>query len=84
MPLYEYHCRDCDKTVEILVTAGDDNKPQCPDCSSKNLDKLLSAPSSMSGVAKNRLPGAGDTGCCGMSPAHASCAGPGSCCGRVK
>ena len=79
MPLYEYHCRDCGKTVEILVTAGDDTN-----CDSRKLDKLLSAPSSMSGVARNRLPGAGDTGCCGMSPTQASCAGPGSCCGRVK
>ncbi len=84
MPLYEYQCRDCDKTMEILLSPGDGAKPECRYCGSKNLTKLLSAPSSMSGVAKNRLPGAGDTGCCGMSPDQATCAGPGSCCGRAK
>ena len=84
MPLYEFQCNTCGKTMEILLTAGDDTKPQCSYCGSRKLNKLMSAPSSMSGDAKNRLPGAGDTGCCGMSPAHASCAGPGSCCGRAK
>jgi hypothetical protein len=36
----------------------------------------------MSGVAKNRMPGLGDTACCGKAPSEAGCAGPGSCCGR--
>jgi putative FmdB family regulatory protein len=84
MPLYEYQCRDCGKTMEILITAGDDTRPQCRHCGSRKITKLMSAPSSMSGVVKGRLPGASDTGCCGESPAHASCAGPGSCCGRAK
>jgi hypothetical protein len=47
------------------------------------MTKLLSAHSSMSGPVKNRMPGPGDTACCGSSPGKAQgCAGPGSCCGR--
>ncbi|MEW6078873.1 MAG: zinc ribbon domain-containing protein [Thermodesulfobacteriota bacterium] len=84
MPLYEYQCQECGQTTEILITAGDDTKPRCGQCGSGQLKKLLSAPSSMSGVARDKLPGQSDTGCCGMSSGHSSCAGPGSCCGRAK
>ncbi|MEA1934380.1 MAG: zinc ribbon domain-containing protein [Thermodesulfobacteriota bacterium] len=83
MPLFDYLCRDCGKTSEILVTLSDDS-PICLSCGSNNLKKLLSAHSSMSGLAEghNRMPGPGDTTCCGSSPGHAGCAGPGSCCGK--
>lgn len=82
MPLYEYQCLDCGKLNEILVISSDD-QPQCPDCGSGKLEKMLSAPSSLSGVQKSVLPGPGDTACCGNTPAHAGCAGPGSCCGKI-
>jgi putative FmdB family regulatory protein len=41
MPLYEYECIDCTKQVEILVSKPD-AKPDCPECGSKKLTKLLS------------------------------------------
>jgi putative FmdB family regulatory protein len=41
MPLYEYECKDCSKQVEILVNAPT-AKPDCPECGSKKLTKLLS------------------------------------------
>ncbi len=41
MPLYEYECKDCSKQVEILVSAPT-TKPDCPECGSKKLTKLLS------------------------------------------
>lgn len=81
MPLFDYHCVDCGQRSEILVT-GSGRQPQCSACGSSNLRKLLSAHSSMSGPSKNRLPGPGDTACCGSNPSQAGCAGPGSCCGR--
>jgi hypothetical protein len=43
---------------------------------------LLSAHSSLSGAGRQSIPGIGDTACCGSSPMEASCAGPGSCCGK--
>lgn len=43
MPLYEYACRDCHHECELLVRASDE-PPQCPDCGSSNLAKLLSVP----------------------------------------
>jgi hypothetical protein len=42
----------------------------------------LSAHSSFSGASRHALPGPGDTACCGSTPGHAGCAGPGSCCGH--
>ncbi|MDB5384775.1 MAG: Zinc ribbon domain protein [Planctomycetaceae bacterium] len=41
MPLFEYHCQDCDHDFEVLVRAGE--KPQCPTCESTKLEKLMSA-----------------------------------------
>jgi putative FmdB family regulatory protein len=81
MPLFDFLCKDCGEITEVLVTSSDD-EPTCEACGSRALKKLLSAHSSLSGTASNRLPGAGDTSCCGMSPSEAGCAGPGSCCGK--
>lgn len=82
MPLFEYLCHECTAITEILViTAGD--PVRCSSCGSENLSKLLSAHSSSSGTGGQRLPGDGDTACCGSSPSTAGCAGPGSCCGKA-
>jgi putative FmdB family regulatory protein len=82
MPLYDYHCQECGKLSEILLT-GSSDQIECRFCGSGDLQKVLSAPSSMSGLAKNSMPGPGDTSCCGSTPGQAAgCAGPGSCCGQ--
>lgn len=82
MPLFEYLCRDCGQLTEVLVTAST-GQPECQACGSKNLKKLLSAHASPSGASRDRLPGPGDTACCGSVPGQApGCAGPGSCCGK--
>ncbi len=82
MPLFEYLCLDCGKTSEILVISSSD-RPQCKACNGENLKKLLSAHATISGNAHSRMPGPGDTTCCGSSPPEAGCAGPGSCCGKA-
>jgi putative FmdB family regulatory protein len=82
MPLYDYLCLECRNTTEILLTRSDE-EPWCHVCGSKKVKKMLSAPSRLSGAAGHRLPGAGDTACCGSSPMSAGCAGPGSCCGKA-
>ncbi len=81
MPLFDYLCQDCGELKEILVTTSYE-RPQCQACGSSNLKKMLSAHSSLSGEPTHRFPGHGDTACCGTSPVHADCAGPGSCCGK--
>jgi len=82
MPLFEYLCKECGETFEMLVTTSGDS-PLCSSCGSGSLKKLLSAHSSMSGMSSNAVAGPGDTACCGSSPENASCAGPGSCCGKA-
>lgn len=81
MPLFEFLCQDCGKQAEIIVFNLDE-QPKCPACGNSNLKKLLSAHSSFSGDTAKGVPGPKDTTCCGSSPGHAGCAGPGSCCGK--
>ncbi len=82
MPIYEYICMDCGKQSEILVGASS-AEPRCRSCDSTSLKKLLSAHSTMSSSGE-RMPGPGDTACCGSAPGQAAgCAGPGSCCGKI-
>lgn len=59
MPIYEYRCRECETTFEVLVRGSD--AVACPQCGSSSLDKLLSAPVTLSG--RTARP-AGRT-CCG-------------------
>jgi putative FmdB family regulatory protein len=82
MPLYDFLCADCGTVSEILTNRVE-AAPECPHCGGRGMKKMLSAPSSLSGVTHNRVPGAGDTACCGNSPHQAGCAGPGSCCGKM-
>jgi putative FmdB family regulatory protein len=42
MPLYEYTCRDCDKTFETLVFDGE--AIECPNCEGNRLERLFSVP----------------------------------------
>jgi len=81
MPLFDFLCRGCGKSNEILIS-GSGDVPACKNCGSHRLQKLISAHSSLSGPSRNRVPGPGDTACCGSSPTQVDCAGPGSCCGK--
>lgn len=42
MPLYGFHCKQCDKDCELLV--GFDDKPPCPACGSRRMERLVSRP----------------------------------------
>ena len=59
MPIYEYRCRNCDATFEVLVRGS--NAVTCPHCGSSSLDKSFSAPVTLSGRTARS---AGRT-CCG-------------------
>ena len=83
MPLFEYQCSLCGRSSEILVI-GKSDKPECKFCGSRDMLKMMSAHSSMSGSVNPKMPGLGDTGCCGSAPGEANgCTGPGSCCGKA-
>ncbi|MBN1104630.1 MAG: FmdB family transcriptional regulator [Deltaproteobacteria bacterium] len=82
MPLFDFLCLQCGKVSEILVTS-EDTGLTCQACGSSELKKILSPSSTLSGPSRQSMPGPGDTACCGTSPSHAGCAGPGSCCGKM-
>jgi putative FmdB family regulatory protein len=42
MPIYEFHCTDCDSSFETLVRAGHDEDAQCPSCNGAHLSRELS------------------------------------------
>ena len=42
MPIYDFHCNECDRTFESLVRAS--STPVCPACGSANVKKLVSLP----------------------------------------
>jgi putative FmdB family regulatory protein len=43
MPIYEFACGKCGRKFERLVLGSDDKKPECPDCGSREAQKLMSA-----------------------------------------
>ena len=43
MPIYEYHCADCRRTVSLLVMRiSDPTPPVCPRCGGTQLGRLMS------------------------------------------
>lgn len=42
MPMFEYECKKCSHTFETLVFG--DEKVECPECQSEELERLLSLP----------------------------------------
>jgi putative FmdB family regulatory protein len=42
MPLYDYTCKKCDRSFELLVMSS--TVPVCPTCGGGKLTRLLSAP----------------------------------------
>lgn len=70
MPIYEYACKHCGNEFETLVRSG--STPDCPSCSSTNLDKKLSV-FATSNSGPEPAPAAGPCGSCGHP------GGPGSC-----
>ncbi|REJ70700.1 MAG: zinc ribbon domain-containing protein [Planctomycetota bacterium] len=64
MPLYEYHCDDCQQDIEVLVRG--EAEPKCDDCGSSRLTRLLSVPATpatKSGGSLPQLPPCGMGGC---------------------
>ncbi|MBM3877585.1 MAG: zinc ribbon domain-containing protein [Verrucomicrobia bacterium] len=74
MPIYEFHCGDCEKDSEVLVRSTRWDGTPCPHCGSKSLTKKFST------FASSRGGGGGEPACtgkpsscgmCGTGRAHA-------------
>jgi putative FmdB family regulatory protein len=67
MPLYEFHCDNCNEDSEILVRYSDWKGTQCPRCGSTNLTKNLSVfASAVPGNTTSQADCSGNPRSCGM------------------
>ena len=65
MPLYEFHCSDCDKGSEVLVRSTDWKGTTCPHCGSRKIEKKLSVFASSAGAEDIAPQCTGNPGSCG-------------------
>jgi len=61
VPIYEYRCNNCGRIQEFLVMGGKEIDIACPDCGSRDMERLLSLASFIN-AETSRLPG---KTCCG-------------------
>lgn len=74
MPLYEFHCLNCDTQFEELVFSQTE-LPPCPNCSSLKTEKLISRPcrskhadgSNIDIPSMSSQAGSGSSACAGCS-----------------
>ncbi len=66
MPIFDYHCVDCEQTFEVFHKVKERSEDiVCPNCSSRNFKKLMSAPAVSMGASSS---GSGcESGACGCS-----------------
>jgi putative FmdB family regulatory protein len=75
MPIYKFHCGNCERDSEVLVRSSRWKGSKCPHCGSTKLSKKLSvfASAGASGGAAEAPPcegGTGSCGCCGGGGKH--------------
>ena len=73
MPIYEFHCGQCERDSEILVRSTDWKNAECPHCGSKKLAKKFStfASASAGGAAPSgKSSNGGGHHCCGGGCGH--------------
>lgn len=64
MPIYEYRCKGCGLVFDAFQSLGEDGKNlECPDCSTKGPEKLISSFASCgSGATSGQAPSAPSCG----------------------
>lgn len=77
MPIYEYHCPDCEARFEKLMSLSRAHEqPPCPKCSGGRTQKQLSTFAAVRGASNGFEPssGASSSGgkCAGCSGGHCS------------
>ncbi len=72
MPIYEFHCAECERDSEILLRSSNWSGAKCPHCGSAQLDKKFSTFAAAGG--ENQSSGAkssgGGHGCGGACSCH--------------
>ncbi len=73
MPIYEFHCPDCQQDSELLVRSSNWQGTACPRCGSVKLEKKLSVfASSVAGAG-----GGGEGAVCTTKPSSCGLCGTG-------
>lgn len=75
MPLFEYECKTCKNTFELLVKNADESV-SCPECGSKKVERMLSHFATMDS-SKKRI----NMGCVEDPSYKCSMKDSGGCCG---
>ncbi|OQY56806.1 MAG: FmdB family transcriptional regulator [Desulfobacteraceae bacterium 4572_88] len=75
MPIYEYHCDQCDKDFEYLVFGSE--APVCPNCEGNDVRRLMSACGffSKGGGGETVRSSAGASSCTGCTATSCSSCG---------
>ncbi len=76
MPLFEYVCKSCNKSFELLVKNADE-KVTCPECGSKKVERMLSHFTPLGYSAKKRV----NVGCVEDPSYKCALKDSGGCCG---
>jgi putative FmdB family regulatory protein len=63
MPLFEYRCKSCNQSFEVLVTSRTATEVSCPQCKATDIERLLGLP-----AAGKILDGEPATNCRGDGP----------------
>ncbi|HOW67244.1 MAG TPA: zinc ribbon domain-containing protein [Candidatus Paceibacterota bacterium] len=72
MPIYEFHCQECENDSEILVRSSRWKGIPCPHCGSKKLMKKLSVFATAESQSETLHP-------CGKNPQTCGCSHNGTC-----
>lgn len=75
MPIFEYVCKQCEKSFEALVMGS--RQPECPSCHGQKLEQRFSVFAPAVAQSKSSAPAPG--GCCGGGACGVPAA-PGGCC----
>ena len=73
MPIYEYHCQDCNENFEYLVMGQED--PSCPKCQSTKVMRLMSACGFISKSAGGQAVRSSASSCNGCTATNCSSCG---------
>lgn len=69
MPFYDFKCKDCGKTFNVMATMADKEQKRipCPNCGGRELTRVYDAMNLSVGSGKKEQPGGGCACCANAS-----------------